>query len=135
MEGRGVKFLLAVVLMGPLLNAEDTIWKLAFGGSLVASGGASVYSTWTSTQFPPNVYETNPLLANPDGSFRTGRAVAVKGSIFAAQVIGEPLLLKFCKTKGEKRFAYGVSIGINAIMAGVFFSKGRHNVEVSKGVR
>ena len=66
-----------------------TLWKW----SLVAYGTANALDVASSVG-PHYGHETNSLLTNSTGNFDAGRAIAVKGSVFAATGIAEYLIIR-----------------------------------------
>ena len=66
-----------------------TLWKW----SLVAYGTANALDVASSVG-PHYGHETNSLLTNSTGTFDVGRAIAVKGSAFAATGIAEYLIIR-----------------------------------------
>jgi hypothetical protein len=65
------------------------LWKW----SLVAYGSANALDVWSSLE-PHYGREMNSLLSNSNGGFNAGKAVAVKGGVFAATGITEYLLIR-----------------------------------------
>ena len=70
-------------------SSSRALWKW----SLVAYGSANALDVWSSTG-PHNGREMNFLLAGPNGSFDTGKAVVVKGGVLAATGIVQYLLIR-----------------------------------------
>ena len=66
-----------------------TLWKW----SLVVYGTANAIDVASSIG-PHYGHETNSLLTNSTGNFDAGRAIAVKGSVFAATGIAEYLIIR-----------------------------------------
>jgi|SRR5215472_13825706 len=70
-------------------SSGRALWKW----SLAAYGTANALDIISSTG-PHNGHETNSLLTNSTGNFDVGKAIAVKGGVFAGAAVAEYLLLR-----------------------------------------
>ena len=89
-----------------------TLWKW----SLVAYGTANALDVVSSVG-PHYGHETNSLLTNSSGNFDAGKAIAVKGNVFAATGIAEYLIIR--KWPQLTKLFSVVNFGWSAAEAGV----------------
>lgn len=70
-------------------SSGRALWKW----SLAAYGAANALDIISSTGLH-NGHETNSLLTNSTGNFDVGKAIAVKGGVFAGTAVAEYLLIR-----------------------------------------
>jgi hypothetical protein len=102
-------------------SAGRNLWKW----SLVTYATASVVDAISSVG-PHYGHETNSFLADSNGNFRTGKAVAFKSGVFAGTGIAEYLIIR--KWPQSTKFFSIVNFGWSAAELGV----ASHNFKLRK---